>query len=229
MSDGRAPIPIHGDIAEYFDKRDARCETASKVGDAIGWVDPVNNEYHLLIASGTAATTLNTELVYDIHRNKWYEMERVVDLQCGILVHDTDGNPYNYGFLDTGYMERLEYGTTFDGNSIVHTVQTGDFAMADLLTETRIGDIKLIMVAMTATASSITMTHYGDASTTGTDLTLLPYRTGYRVAQPIEVDKMNGDPFHCIKIAMTTTDETIGFEPLALAMGFQTVSSRTDY
>ena len=228
MSDGRAPIPIHGDIKEYFDKDDSRCIKASLIGESVGWVDAVNQEYHLLIASGSAATTLNTELVYDIHRNKWFEIDRTADLQCGLLVHDTDGNSYNYGFLDTGYMERLENGIP--------------------------------------TVSGITLTHYADTKSTGTDVTMSPTRAGYRLAQPVNVNKLNADQFHSVKMVAATTgadfdgnaitytvqtgdfpladlmtetrisdaklitvaNDVTGFQPLALAGLFQPMSFRTD-
>ena len=220
MSDGRAPIPIHGDIKEYFDRQDSRCINASKVGDSMGWVDAEKQEYHLCVASGTAATTLNTELVYDIHRNRWFEIDRTVDLQCGVLVHDTNGNSYNYGFLDTGYMERLEYGTDFDGNDIVHTMQTGDFAPAGLSYETLISKIKLLTVAKTTTTSNITCTHYGDTFSTGTDKTMSPVKANYRVAMPGWEDKLSGDPFHSLKFTITTNDEATGFEPLAVVVAY---------
>jgi hypothetical protein len=220
MSDGRAPIPIHGDIKEYFDRQDSRCIRASKVGDSVGFIDPTRQEYHLLLASGSGATTLNTELVYDIHRNKWFEIERSADLQCGVLVHDTDGNDYDYGFINTGYCERLEYGTTSDGSDITHTVQFGDMALAGLGRETQVDHVRLIEVAKTTTTNSATLTHYGDGNATGTAKTLSPARSGYRLAQPYFDEHLTADPFHSFKIAMTTNDETIGFEPLALVVSY---------
>ena len=224
MSDGRAPIPIHGDIDAYFNPTDTRCIKASKIGDSVGFIDPINNEYHLLIASGTAATTLNTELVYDIHRNKWFEIDRTVDLQCGVLVRDTDGNSYNYGFLDTGYMERLSYGTDFDGNDIVHTVQTGDFSLADLAYETQLRKVKLITKAKTTTSNSVSCTHYADSCTTGaTAKTMSPARSGYRLAIPEFSHRLNAYPFHSLKYTMTTNNETIGFEPLASVLTFNVI------
>lgn len=223
MSDGRAPIPIHGNIREYFDKNDSRCIRKSKIGDSIGFIDPDNNEYHLLIASGTAATTLNTELVYDIHRNRWYDIDRTVDLQCGVLVHDTDGNPYNYGFLDTGYMERLENGTDFDGNDIVHTLQFGDIPLADLAFETRLSKVKLITVAKTTTANSVSCTLYRDTCTTGeTAKTMSPARSGCRVAMPEFTHRLNA-LFYSLKYVMITDNETIGFEPLATVLTYSVV------
>lgn len=336
MSDGRAPIPIHIDIKEYFDRSDSRCIRASKIGDSIGFVDHSKQEYHLLIASGSSATTLNVELVYDIHRNKWFQIDRTLDLQNGTEVHDTDGNAYNYGFLDTGYMERLEYGTDFDGNDIVHTVQFGDFPLSELAFQTRLSHAKLITVAKTTTSNEVTCTHYADtgivetavaavgtitmsgiatenetfvidtqtftwkaaraatgqvtiganaaaavanivtavtedlstvtasdgtgdtvvvtavktgvlgnsiiftedstnmavdgsdvlggttagAYATATTKTMSPSRTGHRLAIPYFDEKYDGDPFHSFKFTMTTNDETVGIEPLALVLTY---------
>ncbi len=208
MSDGRAPIPIHGDIKELFDPTDSRCITASKIGDSIGWIDPLLQEYHWLSDVG--------EWVYDIHRNRWWEAERVVDLQCGVLVHDTDGNAYNYGFLDTGYMERLENGTTFDGNDIVHTLQFGDMALADLAFETRLSKVKLIVKAKTTT-TTVSCTHYANGCTTGaTAKTMSPARSGHRIAMPEFTHRLNG-LFHSLKFVSTADTGTIIFEPLAVA------------
>lgn len=201
MSDGRAPIPIHHDIKEYFDPVDSRCIPASKIGDSVGFIDYTRQEYHLLLASGT-------ELVYDIARNKWFEIDRGSDLQCGVSVHDTDGNAYAYGFLDTGYMERLENGTTFDGTTITHTVQFGDIPLDGLAVETRLSAVRLITVAGT---NDVTLTVYSDTSSTGTDKTMTHTNTGYRVAFPKFTEKLKGDPFFSFKLVTTA-----GFEPLAL-------------
>jgi len=183
----------------------------------------VNMWYRLLIASGSSATTLNTELIYDIKRNRWFPMERGTDkdLQFSLLVHDTNGGAYNYGFLNTGYMFRLENGTDFDGEDIVHELKIGDLAFAGLGAETMVSSVRLITVSKTTTTNNVTLTHYPDGSETGTEITLSPARSGYRIAQPINSSqKLLGDPFHSFKLSMTTDDETIGFEPLALVVGY---------
>lgn len=215
MSDGRAPIPIHGDIKEYFDTTDSRCIKSSKVGDSVAWVDEKRQRYHWAFASGSAATTLNKELVYDIIRNRWFELERGAYLQCGVSVHDTDGNSYAYGFLDTGYMERLENGTDFDGTDITSTVHFGDMPLGGLANETRLSGLTLFTVAKTTTSNSVSFTHYADSSSSGTAHTLSPSKSGYRIADPDFDDKLNGNPFHSFKFEMITDNETVGFEPVA--------------
>ncbi|MDA3835096.1 MAG: LamG domain-containing protein, partial [Spirochaetales bacterium] len=220
MSDGRSPIPIHEDINEYFDRSDTRCIKESKVGDSTGWIDPTRNEYHWKFASGATATDLNKELVYDIKRNKWFEIDRGTgkSLQCGVLVTDTDGNSYNYGFIDSGYMERLENGTDFDGADIDHTFQFGDMAFEGLAFATQIDRIKLLTVAKTVTDQDIICTHYGNTSIAGTAITMSPSNAGYRLAKPDFPEKLDGDPFHSLKFATSTDDEVIGFEPLAVVV-----------
>jgi hypothetical protein len=193
------------------------------IGDSVSWVDHKRQRYHLKFASGTAATTLNKEMVYDIARNRWFEINRTVDLQCGLAVHDTDGNSYAYGCLDTGYMYRLENGTTFDGADITCTAHHGDMPLGGLASETVVEDVTLIAVAKTVTANNVTCTHYADTSSTGVAHTLSPAKSGYRIADDYFDDHLNGNPFHSFKYEMVTDDETVGFEPIAAVISFHEV------
>ena len=222
MSDGRAPIPVHMDIKEYFDPKDSRCIKASEVGNSTAFIDPVNQEYHWLFASGTAGT--QTELVYSITENGWYRIPRGTGkaLVCGCVVTDTNANQYNYGMIDTGYMERLEYGTDFDGNDIVHDFRLGDAPLSDsLMNETVIDVVMLFMVAKTTTTNAVVGTHYGDAKTTGTTLKALsPASSGHRVAQSFTTHALGRHTLHSTGFSMTTDNETTGFEPLAVAYSY---------
>jgi hypothetical protein len=216
MSDGRAPIPIHNDIKEYFDRNDSRCIKASLLESSVSFVDLEKQEYHWLFASGSSATALNKELVYDINRMKWFSITRATALQCGVSVDDSYGNQYTYGFLDTGYIERLEYGTTFDGSDITHTFQTGDFMPQGLSATTQLDKIKLMTVAKTSATTDITMSHYADTLSTSTDRTMSQNKTGYRIADPKIDEKLQGEPFHSLKFVVSTNNETTGFEPIAV-------------
>jgi hypothetical protein len=216
VTDGRTPSPIHGDIKNYFDKRSSSSINTSMLAKSVGFIDHENLEYHWLFASGSS-TTLNKELVFDLRRWKWFEIDRGTGkyLQVGFKVTDTYGNNYCYGAIDTGYIERLEYGNTFDGDSIVHTFQLGDIAFADNpMFETRAQYANLAMVAKTTTSNSVTYTHYVDTATSGTAYTLSPASSGKRVANV--VTNINSIPgvFHSPKFSMTTNNETVGFEPL---------------
>lgn len=201
MSDGRAPIPIHGDIKEYFDPESSLYIPSDGTADA--FIDPVKQEYHLLLDA-------TTEVVYDIARNKWFKFSRGSNLRCGVTVHDTAGNAYCYGFIDTGYMERLENGTTFDGTAITSEAFFGDMPLGGLDIETRVSDVTLFTVAKT---NDVTCTHYGDTSSTGTAKTMDHTDTN-RLAMPAFDEKLNGY-FHSLKYSTTGP-----FEPIATVVWF---------
>jgi hypothetical protein len=186
------------------------------IGHSVAFLDEENLEYHWLFASGTS-TTLNKEYVYDLRRWKWYEIVRGTgkQLQTGFTVHDVAGNAYTYGTIDTGYMERLEYGNDFDGSSIVHTFQLGDIALADNpLYETRASYVNLSMIAKSTTTALVNYTHYVDTKLAGVTSTMSPVSAGRRISNV--VTNINSEPgvFHSPKFTMTTNNETIGFEPL---------------
>ena len=221
VSDGRAALPIHDDIANYFDKLKSEYIKPSLIGESWADIDLTKMEYHLHVASGSTATEPNTELVFDLKRWKWFKIDRGTGkkLVCGATVRDTDGNFYNYGFTDTGYMMRLEDGTDFDGNDIVHTLELGDlvFAENDFTKETRTERVQLITVAKTATPNDINYTHFVDTETIGTAYTMAPRVTGKRLADIVLPVNSKVGVFHSGKFEMTTNNEPVGFEPLALA------------
>jgi hypothetical protein len=218
ISDGRSPILISKDIQDKFDKRnDVDSINLSKIGDSQAVWDNDNKCYHWLWASGTS-TTLNEEYVFDFNKQAWFNIDRTSakDLQVAITVKDVSGVCYNYGFIDTGYMERLEYGTDFDGQNITYTLHFGDMALANgsITTETTIQYSCLIAVAKLITTSDITITHYGDGSTTGTSWEEVAQKLGYRIIYPVDHRSLGAHVFHSIKMSTATNSELIGFEPL---------------
>ncbi|MFA5340235.1 MAG: LamG domain-containing protein [Clostridia bacterium] len=116
--------------------------------------------------------SLDKEYILDLKEWKWFEIDRGTGkrLQLGVEVSDTSGNRYTYGFIDTGYMERLEYGTDFDGNDIVHTLETGDQLLieGDVFAKTSVTRANLIALSKN-TDSTVTLTHTKDGATSGTD------------------------------------------------------------
>ncbi|MFH1147969.1 MAG: LamG-like jellyroll fold domain-containing protein [Pseudomonadota bacterium] len=167
VSDGRHPIMVSHDIRDYFDQNSATHINQAYAQSAAGWVDQDKLEYHLVFATTTGTVTANDiELVLDLRRWKWFKVSRGsgLNLQCGVIVTDTYGNNHTYGFIDTGYMERLEYGNTQDGTSITSTFQTGDFPLieGDLLTDTRVRKFIQAMVAKVTTTANVKLTHFTD-------------------------------------------------------------------
>ena len=163
--------------------------------------------------------------MFDFNKAAWFNIDRTAtkDLQVGISVKSTAGIYYNYGFIDTGYMERLEYGNDFDSQDITHTLHFGDMALAEgsVSAETKIRSSCLIATAKTTTTSDITLTHYGDGSTSGTEWTESPTKANYRLIYPVESRTLGAAIFHSIKISTATDNETIGFEPLYFYMLYE--------
>jgi hypothetical protein len=233
LFDNTSLVPIHNDIRDIFDSRNSSGINQTYIQDSVGFFDKENMEYHWLFASGTS-TTLDKEFVYDVRRNKWYEIDRGTGkrLQLGLSVTDISGNNYTYGSIDTGYIERLENGNDFDGNDIVHELQTGDFIIVPeaspihMMYENQIRKLCLMSVAKSNTTNNITLTHYPDSKTTGTEKIITPSSSGRRLTYAIDSVKFNSCSLNSIKLTLTTNNETVGFEPIALVGFYKYIRER---
>lgn len=221
LFEGRGFTPLHTDIKNIFDQRSSDKINQDMIDKSVGWFDPVENEYHWCYASGTS-TTLNREMVLDLTKFEWFELDRTATkiIQAAIPVLDTTGNEYVYGCIDTGYMERLEYGQTFDGQDITCTMDFGDIALHEdnWMRETAVEKFSLLMVAKATTTNSVSLTHYRDTSTSGTSYTLSPTASGRRVASPVISADVNTASLHRFKLTMATDDEDYAFEPISLGV-----------
>jgi hypothetical protein len=223
MYDASSIYPISSSISNYFDQTKSESINLSKVADSYGFWDNTNGnyEYHWLFASGSS-TTLDKELVFDLRRQKWYEIDRGSGnrLQCGTDVSDSYGAHYSYAATNSGYLQRLENGTAFtgDGGAITYEFELGDLPPAGSLNmETILRYIRLVMVTKGTTSSSVTVTHYGDMNQTGKTITLSPSKSGYDSTMParsVSGSTWGSHVFHRLKFTISTDDETIGFEPL---------------
>ena len=205
LSDGRTPVLISDDIRDIFDKQSSTAINSSKIADSVGFYDKENAEYHWCYAEGSS-TTLNKEKVFSLRRMAWYDIDRTDKLQYGVAVEDTSGNSYNYGFIDTGYMLRLEYGSTFNGSAITSTVQFGDIALGSIGIETVAEHHGLIGVAQSS--GTITTTHFSDGESTGSSWTFDATKTEYRLIEPV-YHKTKTAVFHSWKFSTS-----VSFEPL---------------
>ncbi len=222
--DNTSPELKSMDISDIFDKSSSTYINPNKIADSVAFIDENKKEYHWLFASG-ASTTLNKEFVYDLNKDQWFEIDRGSGkyLQLGFEVSDNYGNSYCYGCADEGYMQRLEYGTTFDDNAIVHTLKTGDIAPynGSIMYESQLIRHKIIMKSKNTTSNNLTITHYGDSAESGTALTSAdPTKTAYRITDIIDNLNIGNHIFHALEYTMTTTDETKGFSPLFIGMKF---------
>ena len=239
MFDNSAIHPISDDISYFFDSRNADSINLSYADQSYGFFTVADGEhfYHWGFCSGSN-TTCDKEWVLDIKRQKWFEMVRgtAKALQGGAIVTDVSGNIYNYGFIDTGYVQKLNDGTTFDGEDIVYEFSTGDILPSgEINTLTSVDSIRLATVSKETTSNSILAYHYGDTKDAATTdqvagtayYTLATANTGSRVAFPFK--RINTPPHmtHKLKFTMTTDDETVGFEPLFIG-GFYKARSNSE-
>lgn len=224
MSDGASIAKISNDIRDKFDPLHANYVGAAVLPTCTAAYDPVNDEYHWIVPG-------IGEWVYDLRKTKWFQIDRGTGkyLQCGIEVVDTGGNPYVYGALSTGYLERLEYGTSFDGTGVAYTLRTGDLALhnGSVWRDTTIRKIKVVQGAKTVTSSTPTLTHFGDSKTSGTTYsTYSATSSGKRLAFTTPPDiRLGPYLFHGLKLTQTTSDETApGFEPFFIGIYYETAS-----
>ena len=218
LFDGNVIVPISEDIKNLFDQNSSDHINASYSNISAAFFDTSFNEYHWLFADSTSST-INREMVYDIVKHKWYEIDRGTGkkLQCGISVTDTIGNNYIYGCIATGYAERLENSTTFDGNNIVSTLKTGDIAFKGWGYQNLLRHIKLLAKAKANTTNTVAITHFKDTETTGTSLgnAALVNTTKRIVQEKFSVNKGDG-VFHAFQLQLTTNNEVNALEPIGI-------------
>lgn len=214
MTDGRPPILISQDL-NIFDKRKS---LITDIENSFSFIDAENQEYHWCFASSAYA---DTEYVLDYKKMRWFEIERPYPLQYGLEVRTTDGRNYTFGFIDS-YMLRLEHGNSFDGTGIEQEWQFGDIALykGHVTIETSAEYHNLITTTKT-TSNDITVTHYGDSSTSGNTFTIAPRKTGFRIVRSAKHKTHRSHLIHSWKFSITTDDETTGFEPLFFSCLFK--------
>jgi len=103
--DGRKPKKISGPVDHYFNTEYTTAIPAASINNRQSFVDPLRNEYHLLLPT--------SELVYNYIRAEWYPpWERNIDLLCGLSLRGTDNRYYVYGGDANGHVFRLETDTS---------------------------------------------------------------------------------------------------------------------
>jgi hypothetical protein len=222
MFDSNTIIDISQDIRSLFDSADSGSINTSIADTFYGFFDDTNKEYHWLCATGSS-TTLNKEMVYDVTRKKWYEINRSTKyIRSGFKVTDSVGNTFIYAGDDSGYIYKLEYGTSFDGVAIEYKLRTGDYPIAkSLMYESELCYLKIAGKAKNTTSQSIAITHYADGETAGTSIASLSQaKTGTRLYGFSKGDVRHLSlmaTLHSLEFSISTSDETIGFEPLMVS------------
>lgn len=219
LFDGKTFYLISEDIKNLWDINASTRINPSMLNASTGFFDLTRLEYHFQCAVGSS-TTLNKEYVYSFKFNKWYEIDRGTGLrlQLGCTVADTGGYSYNYGFIDTGYCERLEYGTSFDSSEIAYTFRLGNLLLTkSVFQQTTLREVRVGTVAKTET-DTISVTNYGDDSTTGTSITLSQNKSGYNFTMPSKSCGFGKYALQSLSFSVSTTTETSGFEPITVGV-----------
>jgi len=128
MFDGAVLKPMEG-IEKYFDPNESVSVNFDYLDIAQGWFDSTYKEYNILLPTGVSQTTLNTWLVYDIVRKKWFQKDVGTGnpIQCAFSTTASNGNQYMYAGSLVGTLYQLENEASWSGANIINTVQTGDF------------------------------------------------------------------------------------------------------
>ena len=226
MWDGSILYPISLDIEDVFDQTKSYAIDPTMVSKSYGFYDEALREYHWLWAS-KGSTTLNNEYVFDLLNRKWFIIIRPTGLkiQLGISITDAYSEKYNYGTIDTGYVERLEHGQTFDGQDMIFTYQTGDIPLGGWMSQILIRNAKLIQKSKNNTANKTKVYIYGDGNSTPiATSTLSPKNANARITKDMTLSISPGSyVFHSFKATMTTNNEDIGFEPIGIGVLYKEV------
>ena len=213
---GGSIVPASGDISDLFDPAKPTYLGAAAISTIVLFHDSLRSELHMVVP-GVA------EYVWDINRNKWFQIVRGTELYGGFPVADTSGYKYCYGYGNAGYIFRLEYGTSFDGTAIAQTLRTGDMAFPDgsIMERSRVNWFRLVAKAKTVTGQNIAMVYYCDTETASYgSKSITPARAGYRIIAEATQNITKQSVFHGFQFSISTDDETTGFEPLYLGIRY---------
>jgi len=168
--DGRKPRKISAPIDQFFNPEYSDCIPAASIENRQAFMDKNNNEYHFLLP--------DKELVYNYITDEWYPpWERTIDLTCGVSLRATNNRFYTYGGVGSGFVIRLETGTSDENASgtgilIDHFLKTRAISAKQGTSITlRFAFRKLWLEGKGQTnATALTTTFYQDLESSGTVL-----------------------------------------------------------
>lgn len=153
-------------------------------------------------------------------------------LRGGFPIYDTRGNQYMFCISNAGYLYRMDNGNSSDGTAITRTVQLSDFPLTrEFYFPSKIDELA-IYSKQNASADSITLTHYGDGSTTGTTVaTYTQSHSGYGVKEERTSTSTTLDKAHCLhklKLSLPADDASTGIELISLDIAYRVGEKRTE-
>jgi hypothetical protein len=224
--DGNAITMISDDIDDFFNNHSSpNYIDKSLVSTFSSSYEEENMEYHWI--------TNNREMVYNLRYKKWFEIDRGTGkkLTCGFAVCDSYGNKYTYGGTDDGFLERLENGTTFDGNPIVFDMWTVDNPLnikENIDYIYRLRNLKVSCVAKNTETITITASIYPNTELTAVSAGTFTESSSARVKKHLHSFGQGVDGYcHSFRLRGQSSSTLIGFEPLNIG-GFYFEAIRED-
>ena len=215
--DGRKPRKISEPIRQYFDTEYSTAIAAANLAKLQAFVDPLKNEYHLLLPNGT-------ELVYNYVYEEWYPpWERTVGastsyVTCGLNFRGTDNRYYVYAGNSAGMVFKLEADTSdkneANADVAIHqklksraiSYEQADTYSVDFLFR------GVTLEAKARTSGSVITTFYKDLQTSGTALAVPAnislVNTGYGLA----IDRVDTSQQNCMCFQLEFEANTIDLE-----------------
>lgn len=228
MTDGAAIVNISQDIECYFNPLDARYIPTARQSKTVAWYDTFLKSYKALISSGSGATQHNLELEYSIVAKQWTKIVRrnattTDPLQSGFPVFDPDGIGYTYGGNATGFMYRLENGSTFNGTAIEQFLHTKDMILDPQVPLFRKSTVKYMRTAhkKKTAGGNISIAHYGDQVLTvsGSSNQSVPSAINMATA-PYNTQSCALGPFlyHSLKFTLSGSTISDGMELIGIGL-----------
>jgi hypothetical protein len=228
LSDGAAITDISQEIGVYFNPLDSRYIPVARQTKTVAWYDTSLKSYKALISSGSGATQHNLELEYSLEKKEWTKIVRrnattTDPLQSGFQVFDTNGIGYTYGGNSTGYVYRLENGSTFAGTAIEQMLHTKDMILDTQVPIFRKSAIKYMRTAhkKKTAGGSVTVAHYGDQVLTvnATSNQVVPSAINMATA-PYNTQSCALGPFlyHSLKFTLSGSTVSDGMELIGLGL-----------
>lgn len=153
-------------------------------------------------------------------------------LQMGFNVRDKYGKSYAYGGIDSGYIERLNHGTTFDGAPIVSHFRTRDIPIGQWQYQAQVRKVKFMAKSNSNVSENVEVTHYGDASFTptankndGKPVTLIcPINNlNNRVTRQVDSVGWGDHNFHAFDVTLTSDDSEVALEMIGIAIRYKII------
>ncbi|MDD5006840.1 MAG: hypothetical protein PHC68_00390 [Syntrophorhabdaceae bacterium] len=214
MFDGSTMVPVKG-IEPFFDPGHSLYVGSNAIQNAFAWKDQANKEWNLRVGEYW--------FVYDLMRRKWFEKDTgPADMpQCAIEVTATDGAPYIYAGLDSGYLARLENGYDWSGVSITQVVETGKFFLDEnAWQQTLLRRFKL-MYRPIEENTSVNVVHYDEDYASGTSIfSSSLYGTNSDSTIRFTKSLNRKSWLHQLKFTATTSSRK-GFQPLGWGYQFK--------